>query len=149
MVRVSYLLAIENVDNKSVYKIDAKITSEDMKTEYKTITKEITFDEFNLQVKYTQEELDLKSRVEEIVKKALFTTAASILNNEVVGEVAVIESGLGDKMQSGLNINSALTAVLVNNTASEYKRIDYSCVDINKAEEPSWIVFPWEDWWKN
>jgi len=106
MVRVSYLLAIENVDNKSVYKIEAKISSEDMKTEYKTITKEITFDEFNLQVKYTQEELDLKSRVEEIVKKALFTTAASILNNEVVGEVAVIESGLGDKMQSGLNINS-------------------------------------------
>jgi predicted lipoprotein len=101
------MIAIENVDNKSVYKIEAKISSEDMKTEYKTITKEITFDEFNLQVKYTQEELDLKSRVEEIVKKALFTTAASILNNEVVGEVAIIESGLGDKMQSGLNIECA------------------------------------------
>ena len=39
-------------------------------------------------------------------------------------------------------------AVLVNNEASEYKRIDYSAVDINKAEEDSWIVFPWEDWWK-
>ena len=40
------------------------------------------------------------------------------------------------------------TAVLVNNEASEYKRIDYSGIDINKAEEDSWIVFPWEDWWK-
>jgi hypoxanthine phosphoribosyltransferase len=40
-------------------------------------------------------------------------------------------------------------AVLVNNEASEYKRVDYSSVDINKAEEDSWIVFPWEDWWKN
>jgi len=39
-------------------------------------------------------------------------------------------------------------AVLVNNEASEFKRIDYSSIDINKAEEDSWIVFPWEDWWK-
>lgn len=39
-------------------------------------------------------------------------------------------------------------AVLVNNEASEYKCIDYSAVDINKVEEPSWIVFPWEDWWQ-
>ena len=38
-------------------------------------------------------------------------------------------------------------AVLVNNEASEYKRIDYSSLDINKVEEPSWIVFPWEAWW--
>ena len=39
-------------------------------------------------------------------------------------------------------------AVLVNNESSEYKRIDYSAVDLNKAEEDCWIVFPWEDWWK-
>jgi hypoxanthine phosphoribosyltransferase len=39
-------------------------------------------------------------------------------------------------------------AVLVNNEASEYKHIDYSAVDLNKAEEDCWIVFPWEDWWK-
>jgi hypoxanthine phosphoribosyltransferase len=39
-------------------------------------------------------------------------------------------------------------AVLVNNEASEYKRINYSTVDLNKAEEDCWIVFPWEDWWK-
>ena len=45
--------------------------------------------------------------------------------------------------------NNVRFAVLVNNAASEYKRIDYSCVDINKVEEPSWIVFPWEDWWQS
>lgn len=45
--------------------------------------------------------------------------------------------------------NSVRFAVLVNNEASEFKRIDYSAVDINKAEEDSWIVFPWENWWKN
>ena len=44
--------------------------------------------------------------------------------------------------------NNVRFAVLVNNEASKYKRIDYSAVDINKAEEDSWIVFPWEDWWK-
>ena len=45
--------------------------------------------------------------------------------------------------------NNIRFAVLVNNEASEFKRIDYSAVEINKAEEPSWIVFPWEVWWKN
>jgi hypoxanthine phosphoribosyltransferase len=45
--------------------------------------------------------------------------------------------------------NTVRFAVLVNNEASKYKRIDYSCIDINKVEEPSWIVFPWEDWWKS
>jgi xanthine phosphoribosyltransferase len=44
--------------------------------------------------------------------------------------------------------DSVRFAVLVNNEASEFKRIDYSTIEINKAEEPSWIVFPWEDWWK-
>ena len=39
-------------------------------------------------------------------------------------------------------------AVLVHNESSEYKRIDYSCINLNKAEDDCWIVFPWEDWWK-
>ena len=34
-------------------------------------------------------------------------------------------------------------AVLVDNVASEFKT-DYSAMEINKAEDPSWIVFPWE-----
>jgi hypoxanthine phosphoribosyltransferase len=44
--------------------------------------------------------------------------------------------------------NNVRFAVLVNNEASKFKRIDYSAIEINKAEEDSWIVFPWEDWWK-
>jgi xanthine phosphoribosyltransferase len=39
-------------------------------------------------------------------------------------------------------------AVLVNNEASEVKRIDYAASYINKAEEDKWIVFPWENWWE-
>jgi len=44
--------------------------------------------------------------------------------------------------------DSVRFAVLINNEASQFKRIDYSSVDINKAEEDSWIVFPWETWWQ-
>ena len=40
-------------------------------------------------------------------------------------------------------------AVLVDNESSASKlNIGYSAIDLNKAEEDSWIVFPWEDWWK-
>jgi xanthine phosphoribosyltransferase len=39
-------------------------------------------------------------------------------------------------------------AVLYDNESSKSElTIDYSAVTINKAEEDSWIVFPWEDWW--
>lgn len=37
-------------------------------------------------------------------------------------------------------------AVLVNNVASQ-AMVDYSATEINKAEDDTWIVFPWEDWW--
>jgi hypoxanthine phosphoribosyltransferase len=40
-------------------------------------------------------------------------------------------------------------AVLCDNEASASElNISYSAVDLNKAEEDVWIVFPWEDWWK-
>ena len=45
--------------------------------------------------------------------------------------------------------NNVRVAVLVDNEASiTTMPINYSAMDINKAEEDSWIVFPWEDWWK-
>jgi hypoxanthine phosphoribosyltransferase len=34
-------------------------------------------------------------------------------------------------------------AVLVNNLASK-ETADFSAMEINKEEDPSWIVFPWE-----
>jgi uncharacterized protein len=40
-------------------------------------------------------------------------------------------------------------AVLCDNEASASElNVRYSAVDLNKAEEDVWIVFPWEDWWK-
>ena len=45
--------------------------------------------------------------------------------------------------------NNVRVAVLVDNESSKSKlNVGYSAVDVNKAEEDSWIVFPWEDWWK-
>jgi hypoxanthine phosphoribosyltransferase len=40
-------------------------------------------------------------------------------------------------------------AVLVNNEASQFKNVDYIGKTINKAEDPCWVVFPWENWWSN
>jgi xanthine phosphoribosyltransferase len=50
---------------------------------------------------------------------------------------------------SGVWGNNVRVAVLVDNESSNAKiPISYSAVDLNKAEEDCWIVFPWEDWWK-
>jgi len=38
-------------------------------------------------------------------------------------------------------------AVLVNNEASNFKEVTYAAKEINKHQEPSWVVFPWEEWW--
>ena len=40
-------------------------------------------------------------------------------------------------------------AVLVDNEASASElKISYSAIDLNKAQDDCWIVFPWEDWWR-
>jgi len=45
--------------------------------------------------------------------------------------------------------NNVRVAALVDNEASASElNVSYSAVDLNKAEEDVWIVFPWEDWWK-
>ena len=39
-------------------------------------------------------------------------------------------------------------AVLFNNTASGSDiDVNYAAEEINKIDDPSWIVFPWEEWW--
>ena len=46
--------------------------------------------------------------------------------------------------------NNVRVAVLVDNESSKSQiPVSYSAVDINKAEEDSWIVFPWESWWRS
>jgi len=45
--------------------------------------------------------------------------------------------------------NNVRVAVLVDNEASAATvPVSYSALDINKANDPCWIVFPWEEWWK-
>lgn len=45
--------------------------------------------------------------------------------------------------------NNVRVAVLVDNEASRAQiPVSYSAVDLNKAEEDCWIVFPWETWWQ-
>lgn len=39
-------------------------------------------------------------------------------------------------------------AAIVNNTASSFDFINYAGIEINKLDDPSWIVFPWENWWE-
>ena len=44
--------------------------------------------------------------------------------------------------------NNVRVAALVNNEASASKlNVRYSAIDLNKAEEDVWVVFPWESWW--
>lgn len=39
-------------------------------------------------------------------------------------------------------------AVLYDNESSASVHTpDYSAQDVNKAQDPQWIVFPWEQWW--
>lgn len=45
--------------------------------------------------------------------------------------------------------DSVRIAVVVDNLSSECELpISYSARDVNKLEDPQWIVFPWEDWWQ-
>jgi hypothetical protein len=40
-------------------------------------------------------------------------------------------------------------AVLYDNEVSESTlEVDYSAENINKFNDPQWIVFPWEEWWR-
>jgi len=36
-------------------------------------------------------------------------------------------------------------ACLINNISSNFQEIDYSAEEINKLEDPSWVIFPWEE----
>jgi hypoxanthine phosphoribosyltransferase len=44
--------------------------------------------------------------------------------------------------------NNVRFATIVDNSASEFKTVDYTGLTINKHEDPSWVVFPWEQWWE-
>jgi len=58
------------------------------------------------------------------------------------------ESGMMPKSEDWKSIwhNNVRFAVIVNNIASD-QTVDYASMEVNKAEEPSWIVFPTEEFW--
>jgi hypoxanthine phosphoribosyltransferase len=43
--------------------------------------------------------------------------------------------------------NNVRFAVLTDNMSSK-ETVDYSCWEVNKAEEDCWLVYPWENFWK-
>jgi len=46
--------------------------------------------------------------------------------------------------------NNVRVACLYDNESSKSELdVAYSAVTINKAADPSWVVFPWESWWKS
>ena len=53
----------------------------------------------------------------------------------------------GDAVWNTVWHNNVRFAVLVNNLASAVT-VDYAGLEINKAEDDTWIVFPWENWWE-
>lgn len=44
--------------------------------------------------------------------------------------------------------NNVKFATLINNEASEFKDVAYVGEFTNNLENPTWFVFPWEDWWR-
>ena len=56
-----------------------------------------------------------------------------------------IREDWGQSARWGDNVR---VAVLYDNESSASQHTpDYSAQDINKAQDPQWIVFPWESWW--
>lgn len=43
--------------------------------------------------------------------------------------------------------NNVKFAVLVDNIDSK-EEVNYKGTEINKFEDPCWVIFPWEQWWK-
>ena len=64
----------------------------------------------------------------------------NIINNKVQDNVDYVWQSIWNE--------TTKFAVLFNNIASESEiNVDYGAEEINKIEDPSWIVFPWEEWW--
>jgi hypoxanthine phosphoribosyltransferase len=57
-----------------------------------------------------------------------------------------IRDDWGPEVEWGRNVR---VAVLYDNESSDSIHTpDYSAESINKAADPQWIVFPWEEWWR-
>ena len=77
-MKVEYKLSIE--PNGYVMIADIYNCNDEI---YETIKKHVPFAEYDKLVRFSQEEIELKAKVEEIVKRALFQTATDILKEDV------------------------------------------------------------------
>lgn len=45
------------------------------------------------------------------------------------------------------NVNVRFAVLVDNLTSDAYVKMDYTGLEINKADNDVWVDFPWEDWW--
>lgn len=45
------------------------------------------------------------------------------------------------------NVNVRFAMLVDNLSSNAYVKMDYTGMEINKAENDVWVDFPWEDWW--
>jgi hypothetical protein len=84
MVKLVYKLEIVE---GNIYFLQVQITDDTNEKLYKTITKSIPFNDFMKTLQMSDEERDIRTKAEEIMKKVLFENMSRILQNEVVEEV--------------------------------------------------------------
>lgn len=76
-----------------------------------------------------------------------------IPQSEILNKKVLVVDDINDTGETLTQVNNLLFdvfvkyATLVTNLPSPFE-VDYSAKEINKVEDPSWIVFPWENWWK-
>ena len=44
--------------------------------------------------------------------------------------------------------NNVRVAAIVNNVTSDFESVSYWGQEINRTEDNTWVVFPWEEWWE-
>jgi uncharacterized protein len=85
-------------------------------------------------------------------KKVLFVDDINDTGNTINWIVNDMTSSITKKkeLRKEFEIDgNARFAVLLDNIASESTvEVAYYGEDINKVEQPVWIVFPWENWWR-
>jgi hypoxanthine phosphoribosyltransferase len=56
------------------------------------------------------------------------------------------QSVTGEEQWQSICHNNVKFATLLDNVNSNFT-VDYSANNIDKVQDPVWVVFPWEDWW--
>ena len=72
----------------------------------------------------------------------------AVLSNNIYNDPQTMQP-LPDNWKEVWGVNVRF-AVLYDNEASKANQaVSYSAITVNKHEDPQWIVFPWEEFWKS